>query len=141
MVIRLLLSWHMKYRATHLGTADGPSHQSCIFSVVSSLAAAIQLFTSTAGILPKSDRPPPSSPQITITKCPRLYLLIMQLASFLLPASFYCVAFEAFRHVCFFSNDTCASRSRFVMTDSRHFEHASADIENSMCFWVMFKIK
>lgn len=86
----------MKYRPTDHGAADEPSHQSCIFRVASSLAAAIQLFTSTAGIHQKSDRPLPSTLQITITKCPRLYLLIMQLAPFLLPASFYCVAFEAF---------------------------------------------
>lgn len=86
----------MKYRPTDHGAADGPSRQSCVFRMASSLAPYIQLFTSTAGIHPKSDRPPPSALQITITKCPGLYPLIMQLAPFLLPASYYCVAFESF---------------------------------------------
>lgn len=59
--------------------------------------------------------PPLSTPQITITKCPRLYLLIMQLASFLSPAGFYCMVFEAIGAFVFLFCDTWSGRhARFV---------------------------
>lgn len=131
----------MKHRATDLGAADGPSHQSCIFCMASSLVAAIQVFTSTASILPKSDRPPPSALQITITKCPRLYLLIMQLAPFLLPASFYCVAFEAFgTFVSSLMTPVLVARaSSWLTRDTLNMPERMLKI--ACVFWVMFKIK